>query len=43
MILGGLAEGTGFSAAEIEGFTADQAAFWWNCLMAFREAVKKES
>lgn len=42
MILGGLAEGTGFSAAEIDGFDAAQAVFWWNCVMAYRKAVSEK-
>ena len=40
MILGCLADGTGFSAAEIGGFDMPQAMFWWNCLMEWRREVR---
>lgn len=43
MILGGLADGSGFSAAEIEAMTKDQAVTWWNCIMSFRQEVQKQS
>lgn len=43
MMLGGLADGTGFSAEELESFTIDRIKFWWNNIMAFREAVQKAS
>lgn len=42
MILGGLAECSGFSAAEIGTFTAAEAAFWWNCIMAFRKTANNK-
>ena len=42
-MLGGLADGTGFSADEIESFTVDRVRFWWRNLMAFRQAVKEAS
>lgn len=39
MIMGGLVDGTGLSAAEVDGFTAAKATFWWNAIMAYRKAV----
>ncbi|WP_280177830.1 hypothetical protein [Rhizobium sp. RU35A] len=42
MIIGGIAEGTGFSAAEIDAFTARDALYWWNCVMAFRAEIQKK-
>lgn len=38
-MLGALADGTGFSAAELEDFEAHRAKFWWNCVMAWRKEV----
>lgn len=43
MILGGLADGSGFSASEIGAMTKDQAVTWWNCIMSFRQEVQKQS
>jgi len=37
-----LVDGTGLSASEVDGFTAADATFWWNCIMAYREAVSKK-
>lgn len=31
-----IAQATGFSAAELEGFTADRLTFWWNAVMGAR-------
>ena len=39
MILGGLAESSSFSAAEIDGFDAAEAVFWWNSIMAYRRSI----
>ncbi len=41
-MLGALADGTGFSAAELESFDADQIRFWWNCVMTWRAEVAKK-
>lgn len=35
-MIGGLADGSGFSAGEIGDMTIDQVRFWWNCIMAYR-------
>jgi len=40
VILGFLADETGFSASEILGFDAGSATFWWNCVMAWRTHAK---
>lgn len=40
MILGGLVDGTGISWAEAANMTAAEAVFAWNCIMAYREAVR---
>lgn len=42
-MLGALAAGTGFSAAELESFDAPRLRFWWNCLMAWRTEEKRLS
>jgi hypothetical protein len=42
VILGGLVDGTGLSAAEVDQFTARDATFWWNAIMAYREEVAKK-
>lgn len=42
MILGGLVDGTGLSTADVDRFTAADAGFWWNAIMAFREEVSKK-
>jgi len=41
MMMGGLAEATGFSAHEIETMSPAALTFWWNCIMAYREEVKQ--
>lgn len=38
-MLGGITEGSGFSATEIETMTIDKVRFWWNCIMAYRKKV----
>lgn len=40
---GGLADGSGFSATEIEAMTIDGLQFWWNCIMAYRKSVRELS
>ncbi|MGO4558327.1 hypothetical protein [Mesorhizobium sp. 2RAF21] len=42
MILGGLVDGTGLSASEVDRFTATDAVFWWNAIMAYREEASKK-
>jgi len=42
MMMGGLAEATGFTAHEIESMDAGTLTFWWNCIMAYRQEVKKQ-
>lgn len=42
MIMGGLVDGTGLSSSEVDAFTAPTAIFWWNAIMAFREAASKK-
>ncbi len=42
-MLGAIADGTGFSAAEIESFDVDRIIFWWNCLMGWRASVAPKS
>ncbi len=39
-MIGGLADGSGFSAGEIEAMTIDRIQFWWNCIMAYRKHVR---
>ncbi|NKX15805.1 hypothetical protein HGG75_05055 [Ochrobactrum pseudogrignonense] len=41
VILGGIADGSGFSAAEIDLMDAATATFWWNSIMAFRNRIKE--
>lgn len=38
-MIGGLADGSGFSAAEIGDMTIDEVRFWWNCIMSYRKHV----
>lgn len=38
-MLGGIADGSGFSEAEIAAMTIDKVRFWWNCIMAYRKHV----
>lgn len=38
-MIGGLADGSGFSAAEIDDMTINQVRFWWNCIMSYRKHV----
>lgn len=40
-MLGGLADGTGFSSDELESFSIDRIRFWWNNLAAFRRASQE--
>lgn len=40
-MLGALADGTGFSAAEIDSFDARRVIFWWNCVMSWRRQVSE--
>ncbi|MBB3947213.1 hypothetical protein GGQ73_003179 [Rhizobium skierniewicense] len=40
---GGVADGSGFSAAEIDAMTIDELRFWWNCIMAYRNHVSEMS
>ncbi len=42
-MVGGLADGSGFSAVEIEAMTIDGVRFWWNCIMAYRKHVQEIS
>lgn len=42
-MVGGLADGSGFSADEIEAMTIDRIRFWWNCIMAYRKSVSELS
>jgi len=42
MMMGGLAEATGFSAHEIETMPPDSLTFWWNCIMAYRQEIKRQ-
>jgi len=42
MMMGGLAEATGFSSGEIESMDAAALTFWWNCIMSYRAEVKKQ-
>lgn len=43
MIIGGLADSTGFGAAEIDSMDAQTATWWWNCIMTYRKAVNEEA
>lgn len=38
-MVGCLADGSGFSEAEIDNMTIDKVRFWWNCIMAYRNHV----
>jgi len=42
LMMGGLAEATGFSAHEIENMDASTLTFWWNCIMSYRAEIKKQ-
>lgn len=42
-MVGGIADGSGFSAGEIEAMTIDSIQFWWNCIMAYRKSVSELS
>ncbi len=42
MIIGGLVDGTGLSASEVDAMTAPEAIYWWNCIMAYREHVSSK-
>ncbi|MGN6777569.1 hypothetical protein [Rhizobium sp.] len=41
-MFGGIADSTGFSAAEIENFDAPTTVFWWNNIMSYREHLKQQ-
>jgi len=43
VILGCLADETGFTAAEIDAMDARTAIYWWNCIMAYRRRMAEES
>lgn len=40
-MIGALADGTGFSAAEIDSFDVRKLIYWWNMVMAWRQEVAK--
>ncbi|MCY1666241.1 hypothetical protein [Rhizobium sp. SL86] len=40
-MIGALADGTGFSAAEIDSFDARTLTYWWNMVMAWRQEVAR--